>query len=284
MTESRFSVTAQRAALKRAVHQLLDNPKILDDPLALKIVGKEYAAALRTNPAQFETSPLSSYIRAFIVARSRYAEDELAIGVKQGVRQYVILGAGFDTFAYRNPFPKGILCIFEVDHPATQAVKQARLKEASIEIPSDLIFVPVDFEKQALAEALSWAGYDPKKCTFFSWLGVTEYLTADAVMRTLRFIASAPQGSIVVFDYLLSPSLLTPSQRLYFDALARRMASISEPWQTFFEPESLKKDLQAMGFKHIEDVGPEQINSRYFGNRKDGLRVGTLSHLMKAQI
>jgi len=284
MKQNRPSATAQRVAMRRAAHQLMDNPKIFDDPLALRIIGKESASALQADAHQFETTPLSSYLRAFVAARSRFAEDELSLGVRRGVRQYVILGAGLDTFAFRNPFPEGVLHVFEVDHPATQTWKRARLDEVDIRLPDDLTFAPVDFETQTLMEGLRDAGYDPGRCTFFSWLGVTEYLTTEAVMSTLRFIASAPAGSGVVFDYMISPSLLKPAQRLRLDALALRVASAGEPWKAFFDPGLLTRDLRAMGFRYAEDKGPEEINARYFKNRKDELRVGSLSHLMNAWV
>ena len=270
--------------MRRAAHQLLDDPKVFDDPVALRIIGKESASALQADPRQFEATPLSSYLRAFVAARSRYAEDELALGLRHAVRQYVILGAGLDTFAYRNPYPQGRLHIFEVDHPATQAWKRARLSEIGMTLPGDLTFAPVDFETQTLEEGLRNAGYDPVKATFFSWLGVTEYLTTEAVMATLRFIVSAPKESGIVFDYMISPSLLTPDQRARFDALARRVGSAGEPWQAFFDPEVLTRDLRAMGFRRVEDMGPEEINAKYFNDRKDRLRVGSLSHLMNAQV
>jgi methyltransferase (TIGR00027 family) len=284
MKENRPSATAQRAAMRRAAHQLLDDPKVFDDAVALCITGKESASALRANPRQFETTPLSSYLRAFVAARSRYAEDELALGVRRGVRQYVILGAGLDTFAYRNPYPEDVLRVFEVDHPTTQTWKRARLEEIGITLPGNLTFAPVDFETQKLEDGLQNAGYDPRKCTFFSWLGVTEYLTSEVVMATLHFIASATVGSGIVFDYMISPSLLTPAQQSRLDGLSRRVASAGEPWQAFFDPELLTRDLRAMGFGYVEDKGPEEINARYFKNRKDGLRVGSLSHIMNAQI
>ena len=284
MEENRPSATAQRVAMQRATHQLLDDPKVFDDPVALRIIGRENASALQADPHRFEATPLSSYLRAFVAARSRYAEDELALGVQRGVCQYVILGAGLDTFAYRNPYPGGVLHVFEVDHPATQAWKRARLEEIGMPLPGDLTFAPIDFEAQTLEEGLQAAGYDPDKDTFFSWLGVTEYLTTEVVMATLRFIASGPAGSGIVFDYMISPSLLTPDQRSRFDALARRVASAGEPWQASFDPGLFTRDLRAMGFGYVEDLGPEEINERYFKNRKDGLRVGSLSHLMKAQV
>ena len=284
MKDTRPSVTAQHVALRRAAHQLLDDPKVFDDPIALRIIGKEDASALQADSRQFEATPLSPYLRAFVAARSRYAEDELALGVRRGVRQYVILGAGLDTFAYRNPHPQGVLHVFEVDYPSTQTWKRACLDEVGIALPDDLTFGPVDFETQTLEEGLRAAGYDPGKSTFFSWLGVTEYLTTEAVMATLRFIASAPMGSGVVFDYMIAPSLLTPAQRSSFDTLERRVASAGEPWQAFFDPGLLTRDLQAMGFGYVKDKGPGEINARYFTNRKDGLRVGSLSHVMNAQV
>jgi methyltransferase (TIGR00027 family) len=284
MQENRPSATAQRVALRRAAHQLLDKPKVFDDPVALRIVGGERAAALQADPHRSEATPLSPYLRAFMAARSRYAEDELVLGVRRGIRQYVILGAGLDTFAYRNPYPEGTLHVFEVDHPATQAWKRARLEEVGIDLPPDLTFAAVDFETQTLADGLLKAGYDPCQCTFFSWLGVTPYLTSDTVMATLRWIASAPSGSAVVFDYAISPSLLTATERWVFDTLAQRVAAAGEPWQGFFEPAALMRDLQAMGFGHVEDMGPAEINARYFKDRTDGLRVGSLAHLMNARV
>jgi methyltransferase (TIGR00027 family) len=284
MKENRPSVTAQRVAMRRAAHQLLDDPKVFDDPIALRIIGRESASVLQADPHQFEATPLSPYLRAFVAARSRYAEDELNLGVRRGIRQYVILGAGLDTFAYRNPYPEGVLHVFEVDHPTTQTWKRARLEEVGIRFQGDLMFAPVDFETQTLEEGLRSAGYDPDKGTFFSWLGVTEYLMTEVVMATLRFIASAPVGSGVVFDYMISPSLLTSGRRSRLDALSRRVASAGEPWQAFFDPEVLTKDLRSMGFGYVEDKGPKEINAMYFKNRKDGLRVGSLSHLMNAQV
>jgi methyltransferase (TIGR00027 family) len=284
MKEGQPSATAQRVAVRRAAHQFLDEPRVFDDPLALRIIGQEGVSELQADPSQSETTRLSLYLRAYVAARSRYAEDELALAIERGVRQYVILGAGLDTFAYRNPYPESAIRVFEVDHPATQAWKRARLKEVGIQLPRNLKFAPVDFEKQTLAAGLRQAGYDPNISAFFSWLGVAPYLTVDGVMTTLRFIASAPKGSAIVFDYAPSPSLLTPAQQLVIDALAKRLAAAGEPLHTFFDPAELMNDLRAMGFGHVEDIGPEELNARYFKDRMDGLRVGSLAHLMNARV
>jgi methyltransferase (TIGR00027 family) len=289
MKEGQPSATAQRVAVRRAAHQLLDDPKIFDDPLALRIIGREGVAELQSDPyeqdqSRAEATRLSLYLRAFVAARSRYAEDELALAVERGVRQYVILGAGLDTFAYRNPYPEGALRVFEVDHPATQIWKRARLKEVGVPLPRDLTFAPTDFEAQTLADGLRKAGYDPRLGAFFSWLGVAPYLTVDGVMATLRFIASAAKGSAVVFDYAQSLSLLTPAQRLVIDAMANRLAAAGEPLRTFFDPAELMKDLRSMGFEHVEDIGPEELNARYFKDRTDGLRVGSVARMMNARV
>jgi len=282
--ENQPSRTAQRVALRRAAHQLLDDPKVFDDPVALRIIGSESHAALLANPTHFEETPLAPYMRISMAARSRYAEDELADAVQRGVTQYVILGAGLDTFVYRNPYPEDALHVFEVDHPRTQAWKRARLEEAGIPLPRNLTFAPVDFETGTLAAGLRGAGFDPGECTFFSWLGVTPYLTGEAVKATLRFIATAPPGSGVVFDYLIPPSLLTPTQLKYFDLLAERVASVGEPWRTFFDPPALIDELRSLGFSRVRDNGPDEINARYCANRADGLRVGSLPHLMYAEV
>src|ERR1700691_1687992 len=176
MLEGKFSRTAHRGGIRRAAHQLLDQPKVLDDPLALRIIGPEAAEALRSNPKEHHA--FSRAFRAFMAARSRYAEDELACGVVHGVGQYVVLGAGLDTFAYRNPHAG--LRVFEVDHPATQEWKREQLRDTEITIPASLTFVPIDFERQTLADGLAQSGFDGAGPAFFSWLGVTPYLTREA--------------------------------------------------------------------------------------------------------
>lgn len=157
--EGQPSATALGAAMHRAAHQLLDIPKILDDPLALRIIGTPAAAALREKLGWYE---MNGSLRAFIVLRSRYAEDELSRAMDRGNRQYVILGAGLDTFAYRNPHPASRLRVFEVDHPATQSWKRARLREEGIAVPASMAFAPVDFERQTRADGLARAGFRPE--------------------------------------------------------------------------------------------------------------------------
>ncbi len=281
MQEGKFSRTAQRVAIRRAAHQLLDEPKVLDDPLALRIIGSEAAVALRSDPKEHHA--FSRAFRAFMAARSRFAEDELARAVADRVTQYVILGAGLDTFAYRNPHPG--LRVFEIDHPATQAWKREQLQSAGIAIPPSLTFVPVDFEHQTLANALARSGLNTNAPAFFSWLGVTPYLTREACMTTLHVIAKMPAGSGVVFDFAIDPTLLNAGQRQALDALSARVARYGEPFQLFFDPSKLQDELKTLGFERTEFLQGAQINARYFKDRSDGLCVrGGLGHLMSAWV
>jgi methyltransferase (TIGR00027 family) len=272
------SRTAQRVAMRRAAHQLLDNPIVFEDPLAVAIAEGD------PEPSADAPLPYSRALRAFLVVRSRYGEDQLARAVARGVRQYVVLGAGLDTFAYRNPFQSSGLHVFEVDHPRTQEWKRARLRDACIPVPSEMTFAAVDFERQSLEDGLLQAGFETQRPAFFSWLGVTPYLSRSAFDATIRFIAGRPSGSGVVFGYAVERSLLNAAQQLALDALAERVARAGEPFQLFFDPTALASDLARAGFTNLEDLGAEEINARYFAGRTDGLRVIGGGHLLSAQV
>ncbi|MFH1952086.1 MAG: class I SAM-dependent methyltransferase [Pseudomonadota bacterium] len=280
MEVGRPSRTALSAATHRAAHQFLDVPKVFDDPLALRIICENAKKGIWVDLCQLQKK---RSLRAFIALRSRYAEDELALAIQRGVRQYVILGAGLDTFGYRNPYPASRLRVFEVDLPATQTWKRVRLREAEITIPDSLTFAPVDFEQQTLADGLNRAGFRADEPAFFSMLGVVVYLTKSAVMETFKFVASLPAGSEIVFDYGILSSMLSERQRSAREYLARRVADIGEPWITYFDPASLARDLRAMGFKQVDDLGPEAAKERYFKDRTDGLRISGSARLMKAR-
>ena len=267
--------------MRRAAHQLLDRPLVLDDPLALRILGPAVSEKLTTR----EQRPGSRYLRAFVVARSRYAEDQLAAAVQRGTRQYVLLGAGLDTFAYRNPFEPAGLRVFEVDHPATQAWKRQRLQEADIAVPGSTTFVPVDFERQNLTKCLNQASLDPAEPAWIAWLGVVPYLTEAAFNETLSFVASLASGTGIVFDYAIERGSLGWIERMAFDRLATRVASVGEPFRLFIEPRRLRQQLEQSGFRSIEELGADEINARYFSNRADGLHVrGGLGRLISARL
>jgi methyltransferase (TIGR00027 family) len=223
--------------------------------------------------------PFSVSLRAFLVARSRYAEDLLAHAAERGVTQYVLLGAGLDTFAHRNPYPS--LRVFEVDHPATQQWKRELLLSSGLPAPANLTYAPVDFERQPLAEQLHAAGFDATLPSFFAWLGVVPYLTLDSFRATLRFISAQPTRSGVVFDYGQPRAVLTPHEQLAHDSLASRVQLAGEAFQLFFTPAEITAELAA--FRDLEDIGSTGINARYFAGRSDGLKVmGSAGRLVSA--
>lgn len=268
MEQATPSRTALRVALRRAAHQLYDSPVVFPDPIAVPILGETYAEDLRRTPLRSDR-PFSVALRAFLVARSRYAEDNLGRAVASGVRQYVLLGAGLDTFTYRNPYPE--LRVFEVDHPATQSWKRELLERGGISIPGSLTFVPVDFENQSLSAQLQAAGLDRGAPAFFAWLGVVPYLTLAAFRATLGFIAEQAEGSGVTLDYGQPREALPFLERLAHDSLASRVQRAGEPFQLFFTPAEIAAEFA--GFRSLEDLGSAEINARYFRDRTDRLAV-----------
>jgi methyltransferase (TIGR00027 family) len=261
------SRTALSAAAHRGAHQVLELGRFFNDPLALRILGPEASAMVQ----EASEDPSRRRMRIFIALRTRFAEDSLAAAVENGVRQLVVLGAGLDTYAYRGPFRQR-LRIFEVDHPATQAWKRERLAEAGIAIPDCLTFVPIDFERETLADALtrnglSAAGFNPTRQTFFTWLGVVTYLTQQAIWSTLRYIGGLPGGAHVVFDYSVPPASFDPELRAYHDTRAEKVAALGESWITFFEPAELRAKLMSSGFIEVEDLGPPEIAARFTPER-----------------
>ena len=274
------SRSALRVATLRAVHALLDDPVVLDDPVALPLLGRETAEALKADPFVHNDS-MSRALRASLVARSRVAEDELARRVEGGLRQYVVLGAGLDTFAARNVHRAKGLRVFEVDHPSTQRWKRQALQAAGLDV-GDTVFVPVDFERDGLLHALGDAGVELDQPVFFGWLGVTLYLTPDAVLKTLAAVAKLPRGSGIVFDYRIPPEQLNPLERVAVDFVSQQIAAMGEPWLSAFDPAALKRQLQELGFADVDDLDGDRLNQRYFARRKDGLRTGSGTHVMCA--
>jgi O-methyltransferase involved in polyketide biosynthesis len=244
--------------------------------------------------------------------RNRYAEDELARSIQRGVRQYVILGAGLDTFAYRNPFP--LLRVFEVDHPATQAWKRNCLEKAAIPIPASVAYVSVDFERQMITDTLRQSGFKSDELTFISFIGVVRYLGRNALISVLTSIVSSMRaGSEVVFDFGPPPSLLLlfrgrarpgrtdvlfdsssfPSllrrlRKLPYQMIVNSMSKTNGFRPTYFDLASLIRDLKRIGFADVQLFGPREMNVRYCKDRTDGLRIrnqsGFRMHLVKARV
>ncbi len=283
MIEGRPSHTALRVATHRAAHQLLDTPVVFHDPLALAILGPEAAAGVRANPGGSERSIVGPYLRAFLAARSRVAEDTLQALHGARVTQYVVLGAGLDTFAYRNPYMPSSLRIFEVDHPSTQEWKRNQLAAAGIPLPPNLTFVSVDFERQSLRAQLEYGGLRADEGTCFAWLGVTPYLTRDAIDETLAIIADFCRlGGGVVFDYAVPPETLGIAGRAVVTAMATRVKRIGEEWKSWIVPEQIVRQMRDLGFNDVVDLDGVALNARYFAGRSDGLRVGDAAHVLRA--
>jgi methyltransferase (TIGR00027 family) len=266
------SRTAERVALRRAAHQLYDeSPLIFSDPLAMRILPEESRVELREREEMERTHPFARAMRAFLCARSRFAEDALERAVAAGVRQYVVLGAGLDTYAGRSPHTD--LRIFEVDHPATQARKRHRLEQGGIDVPASVTFFPVDFEREQLMTRLIASRFDAGAPAFCSWLGVLPYLTREAAVETFGALGALPAGSGVAFDYAVKRGSLPPQQQTAFDWLAERVARAGEPFRLAFEPAELRALLLECGFTRVEDLDSEAIRARYLAGRKDGLTV-----------
>jgi methyltransferase (TIGR00027 family) len=272
------SKTALRVALRRAAHQIHDSPVVFDDPIAVPLLGPAYAEELRRTPLR-DDRPFSIALRAFLVARSRYAEDNLRKAVEGGLEQYVLLGAGLDTFAYRNSYAQ--LRVFEVDHPATQQWKRELLQSNRIAIPQSVTYTPVDFERQSLSSQLRDAGFNHNAPAFFAWLGVVPYLTLEAFRGTVSFIAVQPPGSGLTLDYGQPRAVLPLLERLAHDSLASRVEKAGEPFRLFFTPAEIASEFSR--FRSLEDLGAPEINARYFSGRADQLAVrGTAGRLFSA--
>jgi len=255
------SWTAVAVAILRALHELSDEPpKILSDPVIPKLLDAEVLqTAMRSE--EWLHSPRTLALRSHVVLRGRYAEDCLRQAVERGVRQYVILGAGFDTFAYRQPEWAAPLRIFEVDHAASQRAKAERLQAAGFAMPANLELVAADFEASSWGETLAAGGLDLHAPAFFSCLGVLIYLPAESVRSIFRLVASFPKPSEIVFTFSQGG----------VDSLAQHAAAAGEPWRTYHDPGALRAELSAAGFSTVTFLSPEEAQELYYRGRSDGL-------------
>jgi methyltransferase (TIGR00027 family) len=281
MKQTRPSRTGELTAVMRAIHQTVDDePKILSDPIAPRLVDTV------GDDDEWLTSLLSHHFaiqwRAGFLIRNRYAEDCLAECVERGLQQYAILGAGLDTFAFRQPPWARFLCTYEIDHPATQRWKCDRLAVASIAIPPNVKFVPIDFERTSLADALRAVNFDFGSRTFCSWLGVTQYLTSAAIREMLEFVLSLPRASEIVFSFIVPLETLSGVEAEALAMAAHKSAEVGEPWLTAFRADDLKARLRAMGFSDVSHLTPEEAHERYLKNRRDGLQARRGEQLIRA--
>lgn len=306
MEGNTVSRTALLLSYLRGYHSTHDAPKIFDDHLAWPLLPDAARASIErrftlplenvaaVDPAFATTRPdarsiLAWTVRAYLplslaVSRARLAEDALEEAVRRGIGQYVILGAGMDTFAFRRPDMER-LRVFELDHPVTQAFKRSRLEELGWEIPARLRFEPVDLARESLAGALSRAGYDRALPSFFSWLGVTMYLTREEVLATLRAVAeSAPAGSEVVFDYFDADAFVPGRSSRRMVAAMEYTRRQGEPMKSGLDPAALAADLVPLGLRLREDLGPAEMEERYFRGRADGYHAYDHAHVALAVV
>lgn len=257
MEDGQPSFTALAAAAARAAHLIVDaEPPIFSDTLAAELLG-ERAEELTSYHKLHGTHPILVGARVQATCRSRYTEDAVRRAVARGVGQYVIVGAGLDTYAYRNggaARPR----VFEVDHPATQDWKRRALAQAEVAVPGDVTFVPADLTAQSLAGCLVAAGFDSAAPAIFSWLGVTLYLTAEAITQTLAAIGGLAPGTELIADYMLPDDMCDETGRMYADQVGKASAERGEPWLSFFAPEDLADLARRCGF----DGGGRHVRQR----------------------
>jgi O-methyltransferase involved in polyketide biosynthesis len=299
------SQTALFAAAARAAHLIVDRePVIFADELAAVLLGEQAGEFISYHRLHGTHLVLSS-ARAQAVCRSRFTEDHLAARVRDGVSQYVILGAGLDSFAYRwqpatagpaaagpaaagpataGPAGRGQIRVFEVDHPASQQWKRDHLAAAGIPVPDHVSFVPLDFERDPLAGRLRQAGFDPDRPALVSWLGVTMYLTQAAISQTLAEIGTFAPGTQLITDYMLPAALRDATGSTYADLVAPTAAERGEPWLTFLAPDDMSALLDRHGFGAIAHVQQRDSVPAALWDRTDALRPAALSVLARATV
>jgi methyltransferase (TIGR00027 family) len=277
------SQTALTAAAARAAHLIVDHdPPIFADVLAAALLGDQAEDFIGYHRAH-GTHIVLSTARAQVTCRSRYTEDRLADDIRRGIAQYVILGAGLDSFAYRSPLADRVQ-VFEVDHPATQQWKLTRLAKARIPVPDSVTFAGVDFESGSLVDSLIRCGFDPSRPALVSWLGVTMYLSHAAIGQTLAAISTFAAGSTLITDYMLPASLRDAAGTSYAEQVMPVAAERGEPWLTFVTPGQMSAWLESHGFGMVEHVRQRDSISAALWDRSDSLVPIELSVLARATI
>jgi methyltransferase (TIGR00027 family) len=274
--------TAVRVALWRALHLEVDAPPpVIADDVGLRLAAPD--DGWRRRP---DMDPQGTRLfRAAIVARARFVEDLVADEAARGIGQYVILGAGLDSFAQRRPDLAGRLHVFEVDRPGPQAWKRRRLADLGYGIPAWLRLVPVDFESgDSWLECLSAAGFDAARPAVVASTGVSLYLTKDAILATLREVARLARGSTFVMTFILPLEAAEPEERPGYEAAMRGARASGTPFVSFFTPAEMLAMAREAGFREARTVGGADLAARYFANRPDGLRPGSAEVLLVATV
>ena len=276
------SRTAIMAATARGLHRLeAATPWVFDDFLALVLVGPSWPE-VRAELVAAVSEPLFRATSTMTVTRARYTEDRLAAG---RFDQYVLLGAGLDTFAWRRPDALAAgLRVFEVDHPASQAWKLARVEELGLPASERQVFVAVDFEVDTFDAGLDRAGFDWSARTFFSWVGVLPYLTVDATEATLRAVAKSAPGSEILLSYLIAPSLMEDVGRAFLDRFAVLAAGVGEPLQTVLTPEEAEALVRRCGLEVVDHPSRADLHARYYTGRADDVAPITFEQFLVAAV
>ncbi len=272
--------TALRVALWRALHVAADAPPhVLEDELGLQLAAPEAGWRDRRDMDPGFTRSF----RAAIVARARFIEDLVAAEAARGVGQYVILGAGLDTFAQRRPELASRLAVFEIDQPATQAWKRQRLVELGFGVPAWLHLVPVNLEAgDAWLQKLVAAGFDPRRPAVVASTGVSMYLTQEAIAQTMRQVAGLGAGSTLAMTFLLPGDKLPPDERPGFAIAEKGARAAGTPWLSFFSPPEIAALARVCRFKDARVISPAEIKQRYFAGRPDGLAPGSGEQMLVA--
>jgi methyltransferase (TIGR00027 family) len=277
------SRTALATSLMRAAHTRLDPHPLINDPWGDRLVPESAKRALASSDETLDESLMRSRPYANVITRSRYAEDALKAAVSMGVRQYVLIGAGFDSFSLRRPAFAANLQIFEIDFPATQNLKIERMDACGITLPGSVHFIAADLSLESVAAALGRSSFETTRLTFFSWLGVTMYLTREANLATLRSIAScSPAGSEVVFTYL--DERLFQAQSDSFRELQQRVAAMGEPFLSGFNPAELATNLATCGLHLVEDLNGSEAAARYGRGGEHDLGQSTFSRIALGRV
>ena len=275
MKAGQRSRTADAVAAVRAAHLLYDRPVVFEDPFAIHLTSFAWRTIGKSRVLHWLVRRIFRALRpvhAQILARSRYAEEKLEEAVARGIDQYVLLGAGLDSFALRRRDLASKLTVYELDHPESQASKRKRLARCGIDLPNNLALIAVDFEQETVADALTRSSYARERPAFFSWLGTTVYLPREAVFGTLEALARfAAPGSEVVLTYLVPIELVKPGDREAVEKAARFAARRGEPWVSFFDPHLFPEEVCTLGFELIENLSPQEQRARYFAARTDNL-------------
>jgi methyltransferase (TIGR00027 family) len=262
--------TATLAAVGRAIHLSSTHPRLVEDHLALDLAGEAGAALMSQLRGQLPASSLEGLGLAFAI-RVRFVEDAVERSLQAGVSQYVILGAGLDSFAYRRADLMPHLRVFEVDLPELQAWKRNRLAELGVDVPPHLVFVPVDFEsgRLSLSKELVEAGFNPSAPAIISWVAVTQYLRQEAITDTLTSLAASTAGTQLALTYVVPPGGLTEMEKGGLAWTMKQAADRGEPFLSLFYPQEVEDLLRERGFTRVEHFGPEELRRLYLKDRPD---------------